>query len=388
MRTDIHDIFQLPTQKHNKYLSSKFRKIHRHPSPTELCVTLPKTNSEPPVRIGPKEMFIFQSNQFWGINSPFVWGRVQGSLYSRTQTVHYLEKLPANICIKFDPPSAKNGSHLIIPGVITVLEKLHGTIPTYWFTLTLYSPTLHWYLCLCHFDLKGISLPIWVFPKIVVPPKHPKMIIFSRKPMVVGYHHFRKPPFRSSIICCLLFGWWRPRFYSRDMLWSPRSRQCQEESHDYALPPAGMRDPDDGPDPTGKSTLFFFGGGGGAISNMYIVIWRNAPLFWIHCLKLREKQTERFTGGCDQIHVCSSSLYCWWTQFGRKNSWLDGTYPFTVSICAISFDVCFFLSKVADFKTHQSINLCLYQLYFRVSLPWKSKTDKNNCPLNVLIENS
>ena len=34
----------------------------------------------------------------------------------------------------------------------------------------------------------------WVFPKMVVPPKHPKMIIFSRKtngPMVVGYHHFR-----------------------------------------------------------------------------------------------------------------------------------------------------------------------------------------------------
>ena len=30
---------------------------------------------------------------------------------------------------------------------------------------------------------------------MVVPPKHPKMIIFSRKTMVVGYHHFRKSPF-------------------------------------------------------------------------------------------------------------------------------------------------------------------------------------------------
>ena len=29
---------------------------------------------------------------------------------------------------------------------------------------------------------------------MVVPPKHPKMIIFSRKTMVVGYHQFRKPP--------------------------------------------------------------------------------------------------------------------------------------------------------------------------------------------------
>ena len=30
---------------------------------------------------------------------------------------------------------------------------------------------------------------------MVVPPKHPKMIIFSRKTLVVGYHHFRKPPY-------------------------------------------------------------------------------------------------------------------------------------------------------------------------------------------------
>ena len=30
---------------------------------------------------------------------------------------------------------------------------------------------------------------------MVVHPKHPKMIIFSRKTMVVGYHHFREPPF-------------------------------------------------------------------------------------------------------------------------------------------------------------------------------------------------
>ena len=33
---------------------------------------------------------------------------------------------------------------------------------------------------------------------MVVPPKHPKMIIFSRKPMVVRYHHFRKPPYLHS----------------------------------------------------------------------------------------------------------------------------------------------------------------------------------------------
>ena len=31
---------------------------------------------------------------------------------------------------------------------------------------------------------------------MMVPPKHPKMIIFCRNPMVVGYHYFRKPPYR------------------------------------------------------------------------------------------------------------------------------------------------------------------------------------------------
>ena len=31
---------------------------------------------------------------------------------------------------------------------------------------------------------------------MVVPPKHPKMIVFSRKTLVVGYHHFRSPPYK------------------------------------------------------------------------------------------------------------------------------------------------------------------------------------------------
>ena len=34
------------------------------------------------------------------------------------------------------------------------------------------------------------------------PISHPKMIIFSRKPMAVGYHHFRKPPYD----CCIVEG--------------------------------------------------------------------------------------------------------------------------------------------------------------------------------------
>ena len=51
------------------------------------------------------------------------------------------------------------------------------------------------------FGLKGcfqfMFEEIWGFPKMVVPPKHPKMIIFTvvGKHMVVGYHHFRKQPY-------------------------------------------------------------------------------------------------------------------------------------------------------------------------------------------------
>ena len=41
--------------------------------------------------------------------------------------------------------------------------------------------------------------PICVFPKMVVElQKHPKMIIFSSMG-VVGYHHFRKPPYMGII---------------------------------------------------------------------------------------------------------------------------------------------------------------------------------------------
>ena len=46
--------------------------------------------------------------------------------------------------------------------------------------------------------------PIWVFPKMVVPPKHPKMIIFSRKT-----HGCRVPPFWETAI--LGVGWIREK---------------------------------------------------------------------------------------------------------------------------------------------------------------------------------
>jgi len=56
---------------------------------------------------------------------------------------------------------------------------------------------------------------IWVFPEMVVPPKHPKMIILVGKPMVVGYHHFRNPPYSVFLSpsfvggkCWDTFIWW------------------------------------------------------------------------------------------------------------------------------------------------------------------------------------
>ena len=53
-----------------------------------------------------------------------------------------------------------------------------------------------------------IYIYIRVFPKMVVPPKHLKMVIFSRKTnsIVVGYHHFRKPPYIYIYLYDLLRG--------------------------------------------------------------------------------------------------------------------------------------------------------------------------------------
>ena len=46
------------------------------------------------------------------------------------------------------------------------------------------------------YGMEGLQYnSIWAFPQMVVPPKHHKMIILVGKPMVVGYHHFRKPPY-------------------------------------------------------------------------------------------------------------------------------------------------------------------------------------------------
>ena len=50
---------------------------------------------------------------------------------------------------------------------------------------------------------KCIQRCIWMFPKIVVPPKHPKMIIFSRKIHgFVGYHYFWKHPYPKEWYIC------------------------------------------------------------------------------------------------------------------------------------------------------------------------------------------
>ena len=40
---------------------------------------------------------------------------------------------------------------------------------------------------------------IWVFPYVVVPANTPKWSFLVGKPMVVGYHHFRKPPYTGLL---------------------------------------------------------------------------------------------------------------------------------------------------------------------------------------------
>ena len=75
----------------------------------------------------------------------------------------------------------------------TLLSFKRSKLPKLKQTFSAWGIYFDWqqmYLCIDCID-------IWVFPEMVVPPKHPKMIIFSRKPMVVGETlHFRKPP------CC------------------------------------------------------------------------------------------------------------------------------------------------------------------------------------------
>jgi len=43
------------------------------------------------------------------------------------------------------------------------------------------------------------DVTMWEFPKMVVPPKHPKNVFLVGKTMVVGYHLFRKHPYIYNI---------------------------------------------------------------------------------------------------------------------------------------------------------------------------------------------
>ena len=48
------------------------------------------------------------------------------------------------------------------------------------------------------------------FPKMVVPPKHPKWSFLVGTPMVVGYHHLRKPLYTYIYILSQASWWWFP----------------------------------------------------------------------------------------------------------------------------------------------------------------------------------
>ena len=51
-------------------------------------------------------------------------------------------------------------------------------------------------------------------------PKHPKMSCLVGKPMVVGYHHFRKPPFDGPLETVLFIG--------RSEKTKPKNKYCLE----------------------------------------------------------------------------------------------------------------------------------------------------------------
>ena len=87
----------------------------------------------------------------------------------------------------FDP-SIRNPSLLFLPscfsGTCTAFERLQlGFWKKYFFNWRL-PPIFHWTMMgggVNESKYKTKKSTIWVFPWMVVPPKHPKMIVFSRK---------------------------------------------------------------------------------------------------------------------------------------------------------------------------------------------------------------
>ena len=87
---------------------------------------------------------------------------------------------------------------------------------------------------------------IWVFPKIVVPPKHPKMIIFSRKtPWLLGTTIFGNthllPIYESWIISCPVSSFFEAATPCRDIPSTavprekaPVSKQWSGEKNNYS----------------------------------------------------------------------------------------------------------------------------------------------------------
>ena len=101
---------------------------------------------------------------------------------AKQRTVTFRLSISYFPCAKRRSLGDREGSHVIPPEVGTV-PWLHGD---FW---------VQFYV-------------IWEFPKMVVPPKHPNMIIIRRKTLVVGYHHFRKPPYGDMVIPRVFGKWW------------------------------------------------------------------------------------------------------------------------------------------------------------------------------------
>ena len=91
------------------------------------------------------------------------------------------------------------------PGCTTVVGGLHPSAKKNWSNWII-SHTLgqkektNWNDHLGCIEAKNKEMPTYgCFPQMVVPPKHPKMIILAGKPVVVGYHHLGNPHIDPSI---------------------------------------------------------------------------------------------------------------------------------------------------------------------------------------------
>ena len=87
--------------------------------------------------------------------------------------------------------------------LITISGRLTSNTRTNNILLNKHNKDLAWkYTSLANLKMKTDH--IWVVPEMVVPQNTPKLAFLVGNPMVVKYHHFRKPPNQNPTKCFFL----------------------------------------------------------------------------------------------------------------------------------------------------------------------------------------